>query len=128
MEDDAGMGYAYEIDGKYPNELHDLHADLPLLPERLEIEEGMFTDFMKEMWPEEDKKGGVRLTPNLYDKKNYVVHYKQLKFALRHGFILTKVHRILSFEQSSWLKTYIEFNTEKRKEAANEQNNFGVMM
>ena len=128
LEDDAGVGYAYEIDGKYPEELHDFHADLPLLPERLEIDERMFTDFMKEMWPQEDKKGGVRLTPNLYDKKNYIVHYKQLKFALRHGFVLTKVHRILSFEQNSWLKTYIEFNTEKRKEAANEKNEFGVLL
>ena len=128
LEDDARVGYAYEIDGKYPNELHDLHADLPLLPERLEIDEQMFTEFMKEMWPVEDKKGGVRLTPNLYDKKNYVIHYKQLKFAIRHGFILTKVHRILSFEQHSWLKSYIEFNTEKRKEAANEKNKFGVLL
>ena len=128
LHDDARVGYAYEISGIYPNELHDLHADLPLLPERLEIDQHMFTDFMKQMWPKEDKKGGVRLTPNLYDKENYVVHYKQLKFALRHGFILTKVHRIISFEQSSWLKSYIEFNTEKRKEAANEHNNFGVLL
>ena len=32
---------------------------------------------------------------------------------------LTKVHRILKFKQSDWLEKYINFNTDKRKDAAN---------
>ena len=36
------------------------------------------------------------------------------------GWILTKVHRILEFKQSPWMKPYIDFNTERRKEATNE--------
>ena len=55
------------------------------------------------------------MTPNLFDKKKYVCHYRNLQFYLNQGMKLTKTHRILSFDQSSWLRTYIEFNTEKRK-------------
>ena len=56
-----------------------------------------------------------KLVPNLFDQKNYVVCFKNFKFYWDHGLKLIKIHRILSFELSSWLKTYIDFNTEKNK-------------
>ena len=58
--------------------------------------------------------------PNLYPKKNCVVHYRNLKFYLSQGARLIKVHEILELKQNDWMKPYINFNTEKRKEAANE--------
>ena len=56
----------------------------------------------------------MKLTPNLWSKKNYVVHYRNLKHYLELGMKVTHIHRILQFNQSSWLKPYIEFNTKKR--------------
>ena len=52
-------------------------------------------------------------------KKNYVVHYRNLKYYLLNGLILKKVNRILEFKQSNWMKPYIDFNTQRRKEATN---------
>ena len=57
--------------------------------------------------------------PNLGNKSKYVVHYKNLQLYLSVGIKLTKVHRILKFKQFYWLNTYIDFNTDKRKAAAN---------
>ena len=54
------------------------------------------------------------------DKKNYLVHYRMLKFYLRHGMIVDKVHNIISFKQSRWLENYINFNTQKRNQAIND--------
>ena len=67
------------------------------------------------------KVGGVnKLVQNLRDKIKYVVHYKNLQYYLSLGMKLIKIHRILKFKQSNWLKEYIEFNTEKRRNAVNE--------
>ena len=48
------------------------------------------------------------------------MHYKNLQHYLSQGLILKKVDRILEFKQSDWMKPYIDFNTQKRKEATNE--------
>ena len=43
-----------------------------------------------------------------------------LKFFVRHGMIIDKIHEIISFKQNKWLEKYINFNTQKRNEAKNE--------
>ena len=43
-----------------------------------------------------------------------------LKFYVRHGMVVDKVHNIISFRQSKWLEKYINFNTQKRNDAKND--------
>ena len=54
------------------------------------------------------------------DKDRFVLHYRNLQQFLQLGMKLKKVHRILKFKQKVWMKPYIDFNTQKRKEATNE--------
>ena len=64
--------------------------------------------------------GGVNsLVPNLGNKSIYLLHYKNLQLHLALGIKLTKVYGISKFRQSNWLKKYIDFNTDERKNAVN---------
>ena len=62
------------------------------------------------------KVGNVKiLIPNLGDKTNYVVHHRNLQLYLSLGMKLTKIHKVLKFEQYDWMKIYININTKKEK-------------
>ena len=91
-----------EVDLEYPKELHDLHNDYPLAPEQIKVNKTK------------------KLTPNLWDKKNYVIHYENLKQCLNLGLKITNIHRGLKFKESRWLKKYIDINTDLRTKAINE--------
>ena len=58
-----------------------------------------------------------KLLLNFYKKKNYFLHVQALKLYESLGMRITKVHQILKFKQSPWLKKYIVFNSEKRAQA-----------
>ena len=81
----------------------------------------MLSDYSKKIADEyEIKVGDVKkLIPNLGNKTNYVLHYRNLQLYLSLGMKLTRIHRVLKFKQSDWMKKYIDFNTEKRTNAAN---------
>ena len=96
-------GYILEVDVSYPKDLHNSHNDLPFMCERMEIN------------------GVEKLVPNnLRNKKNYVIHIQALNQALQHGLRLDGIHRAIEFDQSPWLKTYIDFNTQLRTAATND--------
>ena len=64
--------------------------------------------------------GVEKLVPNLYYKRKYVIHVKALAQALEHGLIIEKIHRVIEFKQSAWMKKYIDFNTRLRTAAKND--------
>ena len=94
-------GYLLEVDVNYPKELHDYQNDLPFMCEKIKIN------------------GVEKLVPYLYNKRKYVIHIKALHQALKHGLVLEKIHRVLEFKQSAWMKECIDFNTRLRTEATN---------
>ena len=54
--------------------------------------------------------GVEKLIPNLFDKRKYVIHIRALDQALKQGLILEKIHQAIEFNQSDWMKSYIDFN------------------
>ena len=119
--DDSKKGLILEVDLEYPNELHDLHNDYPLGPEKLKVTNEMLSDYCKTIQKKFNISSGLvhKLIPTLADKQNYVLHYRNLQLYLNLGLKLKKVHRVLEFNQSPWLKQYIDFNTQKRTNAKN---------
>ena len=115
------IGYFLEVDFQYPDELHELHNDYPLAPEKLAVSSDMLSKYCKKIADKyEIKVGDVKkLIPNLGNKTNYVVHYRNLQLYFSLGMKLTKIHRVLNFNQSDWMKKHIDFNTEKRMKTAN---------
>ena len=115
------MGYILEVDPEYPNELHKLYNGYPLAPEKVAISQNMLSNYCFNIVSKYRINicGVNKLVPDLDNKGKYLVHYKNLKLYLLLVVKLTKIHRILKFKQSDWLKTYIDFNTDKRKNAAN---------
>ena len=100
--EESDEGYFLEVDVQYLEKLHELHNDLPFLPERMKIEKV------------------EKLVANLHDKTEYVIHIRNLKQALNHGLVLKKVHRVIKFNQNAWLKPYIDMNTDLRKNTKND--------
>ena len=62
-------GYIFEVDVQYPKNLHNLHSDLPFLPERIKINKCS------------------KLVCTVQNKENYVIHIRALKQALNHGLL-----------------------------------------
>ena len=122
INEKSDIGYILEVDLEYPKELHELHNDYSLAPEKLAVSSDMLSEYCRKIADKYQIKVGdvKKLTPNLGNKTNYVVHYKNIQLYLSLEMKLTKIHRVLEFKQSDWMKKYIDFNTEKRMNAAND--------
>ena len=96
-DEESDEGCFLEVDVQCSEKLHDLHNDIPFLPERMKVEKVK------------------KPIANLRDKTEYVIYIKNLIQALNHGLVLKKNHRVIKFNQKAWLKPYIDMNTNLRK-------------
>ena len=131
IKSNSSNGYTLEVDVEYPQELHDIHNDYPLAPAKIDIPKEWLSKYCLRIANVHNITTGTvkNLVPNLMNTNNYVVHYRNLQQCLELGMKLKKIHRILKFKQKDWMKPYIDFNTQKRKEATNEadKNHFKLL-
>ena len=112
---DGKKGLIPEVDLEYNKNLHELHNDYPVAPEKVKVSKNILSAYCKKIAEKYNISFGLvsKLIPTLRDKKEYVLHYCNLQLYLDLGLKIKKVHRVLKFDQSPWLKQYIDFNTEK---------------
>ena len=122
-------GYFLEVDLKLPQNKHFEHSDFPLCPEHMKPPCEMHSKTGNSKNCTDCRKKNIKLVNHCWNHLNYVIDSSYLKVALQHGIKITKVHKVLKYNQSRWMKPYIDFNTEKRNLAPNEfEKNFFKLM
>ena len=127
-KENAKNGWILEINLEYPAELHEEHNSYPLAPEKKVVKKECMSEYQKRLMKDLDIKppDSNKLLLTLEDKKDYVVHYRNLQFYLKQGM---KLNRVLEFEQECWMEPCIRMNTEFRKKAKNDfEKNFYKLM
>eukprot|EP00760_Papus_ankaliazontas_P009483 PhM_4_TR14086/c5_g1_i4/m.107049 len=124
-EDDAEYGYFVKCNITIPEHIKEKTKGYPLFPESRAVEESWLSDYQKSILKQNDKKfnkTSKKLLLTLYDKENYICHYRYIKFALSIGFTQDcfNVKEVIKFKQSKWLKNYIDMNTALRTKAGND--------
>ena len=125
LKTNGKKGYIIQCDLEYEDSLHDLHEQFPLGPEVGKISTEQLSPHQHRIIDKLKQSGYKRtitekLLLTLRDKKEYILHCKNLKLYLKLGMKLRKIYRVLEFEQNDFLKPYIELNTELRKKAETE--------
>ena len=104
---------------RYPDKKKERTKPFPFAPVNRKINLDDFTYYMKEIILDTYTQT-KKLICDWSDKKNNFVHYRMLKFYVRHEMIVEKVHSVISFKQSKWLEKYTSFRTRKRNKAEND--------
>ena len=125
IDENANQGYILEVDLRYPEGLHESHAEFPLAPIKRKITFNDLSPLQQRRLIEDkgERKAksykSEKLVVTLEDRNNYVVHIKNLKLYLKLGMKLNKVHRVLTFRQSAFIEPYVSYFTRKRQMARN---------
>ena len=133
IDTEQNIGYILEVDLDYPSNLHDSHCNFPLAPEFLELNLENLSPYSKKTLKEcsigKVKYKDSKLLNTFHPRKNYVLHFKNLKLYLNLGMTLKKIHRVLSFKQKAFIKPFIELCTNARQQSNTsfEQNQYKLV-
>ena len=97
--EESDKEYFFEVDVQYHENVRNVHSYLLFLLGKMKIERV------------------EKLVDSLHEKTEYVIHIRNLKQALDHRLFLKKLHRIINFEQKTWLKSYTDMNTDLRQKS-----------
>ena len=121
------IGYVVEIDLHYPSFLHSSHNDLPLAPQKLQIDPDWLSSYALSFGLKPS--GTAKLVETLFDKLNNVCHFRNLQSYVQQGLELKALHKVMQFKQSSWLEKYLSKGTSMRKCATSDfEKNFYKLM
>ena len=92
IKNNSSTGYILQVDLEYSKELHDIHNNYPLAPETINIQKECLSDYFLKIANEHNITIGSvkKLVPNLMNKNNYVIHYRNLQQCLALGMRLKK--------------------------------------
>ena len=107
-----------------------MHNDYPLVPEKLAVPYDVLSDYCKKIADKYRSKVGVvrKLIPNLGNKTNYILHYRNLQLYLSLKMKLTKIYRVLKYKQSAGWNTISILKLKKRTKNKFEKDFFKLMI
>ena len=94
IKSNSSIGYILEVDLEYLKELHDIHNDYQLAPEKINIQKEFLSNYCLNIANEHNITIGSvkKLVPNLKDKNNYVICYRNLQQCLALGIRLKNIY------------------------------------
>jgi len=120
IDTEGDIGYILEVDLYYPKRLHKNHDNFPLAPENIQIEYQNLSPYAKRSLfrtTQQKKFSDIKLSATFHERKNYIVHFKNLQLYLSLGLELRHVHRVLQFNQKKFIAPFIERCTTARQKA-----------
>ena len=116
------IGMVFKVDLEYDDLTRFKLRKFPTMPLSRQIQEEEISDYLRDFLKQHNNRLGnvEKLILDLYDKKEYIVHYDILKYYISLGIKVTKIHSIISFNHKAWLKPYIDFNTNMRTKTNND--------
>lgn len=121
IEMNGSTGYIVECTLEYPEEYHIEHNSLPLAPHKQVITGDMLGEYARNALEVQKRKGetykATKLTSSFLRRNKYVCHGVNLKLYLELGMRLVKIHKAITFDQTPFIKPYIEFCSRKRAES-----------
>ena len=119
----AGRGFIVEVDIEAPEEYKDLLSEFPLAPENRVVASNELSDIQLEQYtsiykkPPQKADNNPKLIADLSPKNKYIIHHQYLKFLLEMKYIVKAVYRIMTFNETDFMKKYIKKCTDSRAEA-----------